>query len=488
MGERSDKDEPKTRHAQSHRRTRPPVRVDLPEERGRGMIRPDEIRDFAGAQEFLATRVNVERSRRLPPNALKLDRMRMLCELLGHPQRATRFVHVAGSKGKGSVVEMIAAGLAGCGYATGVYTSPHLVSVRERIRINEREVSERDFVQLLTHVAGVAEDIPPELGEATYFELLTGMALLHFAEQAVDAAVLEVGLGGRLDATNVVTPELCVLTTIHLEHREILGDTLEKIALEKAGILKHGVRAITLRQDEGVLDIFREQGGLLDAPVLILGDEIEFSERFEASPELGPHLRLGVTLGEHTYEHIACPLRGHHQAGNCGLALAALLALRAAGFETPEREVALGLTRTRAGGRLELIWDKPRILADGAHTPESIRALIQTLGTYLRYDSLLVVFGCAMDKDADAMLDGLAAGADKVFFTRAEDSPRSRDPADLLARFESRSSKMAQAAASVKDAINLAYKASTPGDLIVITGSFHVAGEGKRLLQEKRAM
>ena len=453
-----------------------PVRVDA----------PLRIEDDASAIAYLRSRTNIERMTAPALESFKLDRMRALCELLGRPERATRFVHVAGSKGKGSVVEMLGASLSGCGYTVGAYTSPHLVHVRERIRIGSRTINETQFAKLLSHVAGVASDLPEELGEATYFELLTGTALLYFADLAVDAAVLEVGLGGRLDATNVIDPELCVITSIHLEHTNILGETLEEIATEKAGILKTGVSVITVQQEEGVLDILREHASTLNAEVLVLGEQIDYSQRFEADTSLGPHMRVGVSIGGSGYEHLACPIRGQHQAANCGLALAALLELRKRGFETPEREVAQGLAKTLFNGRFEQVWEDPRIIIDGAHTPESVNALIRALGAHLRYDSLVVVFGCAQDKNVEAMLDGIAGGADKVFFTRAEDSPRALDAEELATRFGERHGKMAQAVGSVKEAINDAYRATTKGDLIVVTGSFHVAGEAKRLLMEKK--
>ncbi len=452
-----------------------PVRVDA----------PARIVDDASAHSYLRSRVNIERMTAPALESFKLDRMRALCELLGNPERATRFVHVAGSKGKGSVVEMLGACLSGCGFAVGIYTSPHLVHVRERIRIGHRNINEGQFAKLLTHVAGVVSDLPEELGEATYFEVLTATALLYFADQAVDAAVLEVGLGGRLDATNVVTPELCVITPIHLEHTQILGETLEQIATEKAGILKAGVPVITVRQEEGVLDILREHASTLNAEVLVLGEQVEYSERFEADAKLGPHMRVGVSMAGEGYEHLASPIRGEHQAANCGLALAALLELRKRGFDTPERKVARGLAKTALNGRFEQVLRDPRIIVDGAHTPESINALIRALGAHLRFDSLVVVFGCARDKNVDAMLAGIAGGADKVFFARADDSPRALDASELAARFTERHGKMSQAEASVKDAINQAHRATTRGDLILVTGSFHIAGEAKRLLAAK---
>lgn len=433
-------------------------------------------------------RINVERVRptRLGPDAFKLDRMRALAERLDHPDRVTRFVHVAGSKGKGSVVEMLASSLSACGYAVGVFTSPHLVDVRERIRIGPHRIGEDDFVRLIDRVVRTADALPKKLGAATYFEVITAVALCYFAEQAVDLAVLEVGLGGRLDATNIVSPEVCAITEIQLEHTAILGTTLEAIAAEKAGILKAGVTAVTIEQPPEVLEAIRCQAQRVAAPLVVLGEDLDFSYRFEASPELGKHMRVCLSTGHTSYNHLAVPLHGHHQAANCGVALGVLGKLCERGFDVPERLVAKGLSSTPANGRLEQVCASPRVVVDGAHTPESVEALIKAIGAHVRYDSMVVIFACAKDKDTRAMLGKLAMGADKVIFTRLTDSPRGADPHELQAAFAELSPKMAQVVEDLREAIQTAGRAVGRDDLICVTGSFYIAGQAKAMIEAAR--
>lgn len=442
---------------------------------------------YAEALAFLMDRVNLERAnqRKIDPSVFKLERMRALMTALGDPQSQIKTVHVAGSKGKGSTCEMIASCLQACGYTTGLYTSPHVVDLRERVRINQRMVSEDEFRGLMGEVAVATAAIEKEFGHPTFFELITALSFLHFARQAVDIAVIEVGLGGRLDSTNIITPEVTVITSIQLEHTHLLGDTVEKIAREKAGIIKPGVTVITAAQAPGVIEVFREIAEPQRAPVAVLGKDIDFSYRFEASPELGPHARVCLTTPRSNYEHLPVPLKGEHQAFNCGLALAVLDKLRERGFETAERSVAAGLAKTPNHGRLEQVWDRPRIIVDGAHNPESIHALVKAIGAHIRYDSMVVIFGCASDKNVTGMLSKIALGADKIIFTKASGNPRSMDPRELQRRFADVSSKMTQIAPNLKEAINLAARAVARDDLVCITGSFYLAGEAKRLLAEK---
>lgn len=443
---------------------------------------------YRAALSYLETRHNLERARltRLDRREFQLDRMRAILSRLDNPQRGLRCVHVAGSKGKGSVCEMTASALGACGYAVGLYTSPHLMDVRERIRIGGREVGEAELTRLLSQVAAAASAVEGEHGEASYFEVLTAAGLLYFAEQAVDLAVIEVGLGGRLDAMNVVEPDVTVVTEIQLEHAAILGDTLGEIAREKAGIFKPGVRAITQEQKPEVLAALAEAAEQATTALQVLGREIEFSTRFESSPELGPHARVCVSSGRGGFEHLAVPLKGEHQAINCGLALSAIEALRDRGFESSERQVAEGLAATPARGRMELVWHAPRIMVDGAHNPESIHCLVKAIGAHVRYDSMVMVFGCAADKNVDAMLKRVSLGADKVIFVAASDNSRAADPRDLHRRFSEMSGKMTQVAPSVKEALNIAARAVGRDDLICVTGSFYVAGEAKRLLLSKK--
>ena len=435
---------------------------------------------------YLDSHTNFERARLShgDKGEFHLERMRAMLDALKNPERDTKFVHVAGSKGKGSIVEMAASSLSSCGYAVGVYTSPHLVDIRERIRIGRDCISEEDFVRVLGIIAGAAAVVEERHGPATYFELLTAMAFRYFAERAVDIAVMEVGLGGRLDSTNVITPEVCAIGAIQLEHTQILGDTLAAIAAEKAGIMKPGVPVFTFAQASEVMDALAARAQEVGAPLRVLGRDVEFSWRFEASTELGPHARVCLTSERSNYEHLPVPLRGEHQALNCGLVLAVMDTLRERGFDLGERGVAQGLARTSSHGRLEEVWSSPRILIDGAHTPESVHALVRAIGAHIRYDSMVVIFGCASDKNIDGMLDRISLGADKIIFTRASDNARAADPAELQRRFSERQVKMTQVEPTLKDAINTAARAVARDDLILVTGSFHLAGEAKRLLGE----
>ena len=452
-------------------------------------VRRRRFESYATALRYLDDRPNVERTRpaRVDPDAFKLDRMKAIAAALGDPQRDVRVVHVAGSKGKGSTVEMLAASLAACGYATGVFTSPHLMDVRERIRLNDRLIDEADFVRLLGKAVGAANAVEPKQGAATFFELITAVALLYFREQAVDLAVMEVGLGGRLDCTNIVEPEVCAITQLQLEHIEILGATLGEIAREKAGIIKPGVTCITVPQAPEAMEVLRAEAEARAAPLVVLGEDVVYSCRFEASPELGPHARVCLTSARSSYEHMPVPLKGEHQAPNCGLALAVLDKLSDRGFVTPEVRVAEGMARTLSNGRLEQVWDSPRVLIDGAHNAESVQAFVRAIGAHIRYDSMIAIFGCAADKDVDAMLMRIAIGADKIIFTKATGNPRAMDPEELKRRFETINPKMTQVCATLKDAINTAYKGVGRDDLICITGSFYLAGEAKRLLTEAKA-
>lgn len=250
--------------------------------------------------------------------------------------------------------------------------------------------------------------------------------------------------------------------------------------------MKPGVTAISVPQEPEVLEVFREVSGQVGATLAVLGTDIEYSCRFEATHDRGPHARICVSTERSEFEHISVPLSGEHQAPNCGLALAILDKLRERGFETPERQVAEGLARTPRNGRLEEVHPSPRIVVDGVHNPPSVEAVVKAIGAEMRFDSMVVVFGCAKDKDIPGMLDQISRGADKIIFTRTADNPRAMDPSELQRRYESLTGKMAQTAPSLKDALNMAARAVGRDDMILVTGSFYLAGEAKRLIDEKR--
>lgn len=442
-----------------------------------------EITTFPNAVRYLYDQTNVERMRlvRVDTSIFKLDRVRAVLDALGNPHEQVRMIHVAGTVGKGSTVSMIASMLRGSGYAVGEYTSPHLIDVRERVTINGQMISRAEFTDQTQRVVQAAADAKVQ---PTFFELMTALAFNYFADQAVDVAVIETGLGGRLDATNVITPEVSIITRVDIDHTQLLGRSITDIAREKAGILKRGVPAITGGQEPEVDAVLREAAEQAGAELRIVDQDIEFSSRFCVSPELGPHTRVCLITDSSQFMHLPVPLPGEHQAVNCALALAAVDVLKGAGFEFEEVPLNEGLAATRTPGRMELVWKQPRILVDGAHNAAALGALMRCVGAHVPYDSMVCIFGCCEDKDIRRMLEKLALGGDKIIFSRAKGNPRAADPGELQRQFSDISGKMTQVARSLPEAIQLASRAVGRDDLVCVTGSFYLVGETKKYLQD----
>ncbi len=451
-----------------------------------GAARGEPFVDHDAVLAYLNSRANFERMRRgVKQEPFKLDRIRAIMAALGNPQNTYPVVHIAGSKGKGSTCMMLESILRACGYTPGLFTSPHLVDERERVIINGAMITHDLFRSCMGDVKAAAESVAKAHGDASYFEIMTALMLLACARAAVDIAILETGLGGRLDCTNIVDPAVVGLTSIQLEHTDILGDTLELIAAEKAGIMKPGAVAYTVPQDEKVLDVFRARAKEVGCTLRVLSTDILYSCRFQSSTTRGPHPRVCVGDGEGAFEHLSVPMLGEHQAPNCGLALAIALQLREQGFDLPERRVIAGLESTPRAGRLELIHERPMVMVDGAHTPTSIKETLRAAGQQLEYDSLVVIFGCASDKDIDGMLAELGKGADKIVFTRSAHNPRAADPKELCERYRELTPKMCEYRDDIDGAITAAAAAVTGADLILATGSFYIAGEVKAAIHRR---
>jgi len=412
-----------------------------------------------------------------------LSRMLRILSRLGNPHKKLRTVHVAGTKGKGSTCHMLAAMLQNAGHHTGLYTSPHIVDLRERICVDGELISEGDFTRLMARLAPVVHSLRRD--EPTFFEILTAAAFLHFVNRKVDIAVIETGLGGRLDSTNVIQPEVCGITSISYDHVAQLGNTLEKIAEEKAGIFKPGVPVICSPQVPAVRRVLRKAAERVGCPIRFIGEDIEFSYRFESSRASGPHTRVCMATPTTRFDHLRVPLLGEHQAHNCGVALGMIDALRQAGWKISEQAAIDGLAKVRVQGRLELIRDMPRTIVDAAHNAASVAALMRAIGQNVTYDSMVVIFGCSVDKDVEGMLQQLQLGADKVIFTTSG-TPRSADPHELHARFVEISQKMAQVGETLEEAYQIACKSVGRDDLICITGSVYLVGLAKQLLAAGR--
>jgi dihydrofolate synthase/folylpolyglutamate synthase len=441
---------------------------------------------YTRALRFLATLSDYERLRIVRYNAqnFDLDRMRSLLKKLGNPHDQFRSVHIAGTKGKGSTCTMIAAMVQANGYKVGLYTSPHLLDIRERIQINGEMISQADFGRLIKLVEPIVLRAKPT---PTYFDVLTAVAFKYFAEQKVDLAVVETGLGGRLDSTNVLKPEVTAITSISKDHMQQLGNTLAKIAAEKAGIFKTGVPAVSVMQDPEVEPVLRGHAEKVGAPFDVCGKSIEFSFRFESSRLQGPHNYICLTTPNSRFEHLPVPLLGEHQALNCGLALSVIDRLKTRGLPISDAKAMEGLQKATLPGRMEVIHQQPRVLVDGAHNASSIDAMMRAIGQHIPYDSMVVIFGCCGDKDVAGMLQRITSGADKVIFTRV-DNIRSADPEELAAQYTELYGKMAQTAPNLEAALGIANRAVTKEDLICITGSFYLVGEAKRLFATRNPL
>jgi dihydrofolate synthase/folylpolyglutamate synthase len=441
--------------------------------------------NYKEAIGYLFDRTDYEKEDHVRYNVttFSLERMERLLSLVGDPHTKIKTVHIAGTKGKGSTATMLAKMLEANGLTVGLYTSPHLVHLHERIVVNSEMISEAEMLGLLNRIYAPVEKLS-KTDPPTFFEIMTTLAFLHFADCNIDIGVIETGMGGRLDSTNVILPEVVGITSLSIDHKLQLGETLDLIAMEKAGVFKRGVPAVTVEQEQIAMNVLRAQATAIKAPLSVTGTDIDFSCRFETSREHGPHTRICLTTPTSKFEHLRVPLHGRHQAINCGLALALLDKLKAAGYQIDNDKAAVGLGEVKLAGRMEMICDDPRIMIDGAHNAASIRALIHAIGQNIPYDSMVVIFGCNNDKDIKGMMAELQYGADKAIFTRSH-SVKAMPPQELADVYTELCGKMCQTASCLGEALQLARSAIGREDLICITGSFYLIGQAKVRFQPR---
>ena len=441
------------------------------------------LRTYKDALQYVFGMTDYEKQQTLRYNVttFNLDRMERLLKNLGNPHKKIETVHIAGTKGKGSTATMLARMLEANDYKVGLYTSPHVTSLHERITVDSVMITKKQMLSLINRVHSTIEKMSEKNDSPTFFEIMTTLAFMHFLDTEVDIAVIETGLGGRLDSTNVINPSVVGITSISIDHQNLLGKTLDKIAREKAGVMKKGVPVITVPQEPEAMRMLKRQAVSVNAPLSITGKDIDFSYRFESSREHGPHTKISVTTPTSRFEHLRVPLPGQHQAVNCGLALAMLDKLKSQGYELDDEKSMRGLSRVSMTGRMEIINSDPRMLVDTAHNAASIKALIHAIGQHVPYDSMVVIFGCNGDKDVRGMLNELQYGADKVIFTRSN-SPKAVYPQDLSDMYTEICGKMCQTSMSLRESVEIAKSAVCKEDLICITGSFYLVGQAKSQL------
>ncbi|MSQ97084.1 MAG: bifunctional folylpolyglutamate synthase/dihydrofolate synthase [Gemmataceae bacterium] len=431
---------------------------------------------YEEAIQFWFGRVNYEQK---SPQVgdFKLERMRQLHAFFGDPHRRLRIVHIAGSKGKGSTSALLASILQHEGYRVGLFTSPHLVAVEERIQVDQQPIDKNELAALLGEIrAGAPASF---LEELTFFEIGTLVGFLHFVRRRVDFTVVEVGLGGRFDSTNVCDPLFSIITSISYDHTQILGDTLAKIAFEKAGIVKPGRATISgVRDAEArrvIEDVCAERGSPLR--------QLEVDFRCEHTPamiaaDLERLPSVAVTTRRRRWHEMTVGLIGEHQARNAAVAIAAVEELIERGVPIGERAVANGLARVSWPARLEILARKPFVLLDCAHNVSSARALVQALTvSFPQSGQRLLIFGGNRDKDLAGMLELLAVEFDRIYLTSFHGSARCLPAAQLAALLPAEKRRVSIECAEPREAWRLARAEAKPGDLICVTGSVFLAGE-----------
>ncbi len=399
---------------------------------------------------------------------LGLSRMERALALRGNPERAFPSIIVAGTNGKGSVSAMIAASLRASGLKVGLYTSPHLHRLVERFRVQGRPLSQRELARRVTELAPWLERA--ETPELTFFEVCTLIAFEVFRDHGCEVAVLEVGLGGRLDATNTVSPLLSVITRVARDHADKLGDTLSAIAREKAGIIKPGVPVVVGVRDPTALRVICARARRLKAPASLLGRDFTAHAQGQG---------YAVSVDGTRLERLALPLSGTYQAENLACAVAALLALRARGLAVDERAIRRGLAQVRWPGRLELIEGRPDVLLDAAHNPDAAHALAHHLARLRpRYRRVVLLFGVLSDKEHAVMLEALLAQVDEHVFTTPA-TPRALPAATLARRWGGR------ALEDPVRALRAARRVAGSGGLVVVAGSIFLMAAVRAVLLEE---
>ena len=430
--------------------------------------------NYSQAEEYLNSFVNYEQipgiSYAQPGYSLR--HVEELLNRMGNPQFAARTVHIAGTKGKGSVAAMTARVLTASGHKTGLYTSPHFHSVRERISIDGSLISEAEFAATMAEIRPFIESVRQDAAfrQLTYFEVLTALAFAYFKKEQADFQVLEVGLGGRLDATNVAKPAVCIITSISLDHTQILGNSLEQIAREKAGIVKPGCWVVVSPQPEEAASAIKEICREKEAKVVQVGEDIKWHK---TGGDMF-HQSLVIEGGKNNY-HVRIPLLGDFQLENAAAAVAALEIVGSAGVAISAADIAQGLAGVRWPGRFQVVQQHPTVLIDGAHNVASMKRLVSNINEYFSDKRILLVFGTSSDKDMPGIVSELVSLSPNVIVVQARHS-RAASLAVLAAEFSQQGIEV-ETGESVSQALSRALSKAGRTDLICVTGSLFVVAE-----------
>ena len=399
-----------------------------------------------------------------------LSKTSNILKAFGNPHHGQNYVHIGGTNGKGSVAAMVESILIQAGLKVGFYSSPHLVRFTERFRINGVQVADEKIVPVVEELKNIVdpENLP------TFFEMTTAMALLLFARARTDVAIMEVGMGGRLDATNIITPRVSAITNISLEHQAFLGHRLVDIAREKAGIIKRGVDVVTGAHQPSVIRLFESICMEKRAPLWRIGKEL----RYRSNP-----LNFNYYGLEHSFKNIELNLKGKTQYRNATLALAVIELLKGKGFRVSPEAILDGLKNVHWPGRMQVISERPTIVLDGGHNPAAIKELAESVRHFFKYKRLILVLGVMVDKDIRGIVEGIAPLADRAIFTRPA-YYRAAQPEELM-RVALLSGIKGDIEPTIPQALERAKEMAAPEDLILVCGSLFTVGEALTALDAK---
>ncbi len=440
---------------------------------------PDPETSYNAALDYLYSFVDysLKHSSELAKADFNLDRMRLLMAELGNPQDRYPTVHVAGTKGKGSTCALIASGLQAAGLRVGLYTSPHLLDYTERIRINSEPISHLALVDLAEKIKPVVARVP----KLTTFEITTALAFMHFAEQHVDAAVIEVGLGGRLDATNVVLPKVSVITSLSYDHMAVLGNTLAQIAGEKAGIIKPGVPVISAPQKDEALEVLVRVAAERRAPFTLVGRDITF-EPLRHSLD-GQSLKVRKDMDAYTF---TIPLLGAHQVQNAAVAAAALWTVRGQRIGVPDSAIQQGFASVKWPARFDVVRREPPVIFDSAHNQDSFARLRQALEDYFPGRKVYLVFGASEDKNIPGMFSEIKPLVKQMFISKSF-HPRALDPGKIR-DLAGQAGIPNEIVPSVEEAFSRALEMSEKdGSIVLSAGSMFVTAEVMAAWKQRQA-
>jgi len=403
---------------------------------------------------------------------LGLERIEFLCNELGNPQNSYKIIHVGGTNGKGSVCRFLQSILTTSGYKTGVYTSPHIQRFSERFIIDNKEISDSDVILLVKKIKPVVDKMIKIENAPTFFEIATAMAFLYFKEKNVDFAVIEVGLGGRFDATNIVEPLLSVITNITLEHQDILGYKIEDIAFEKAGIIKNKIQVITAA-NKTALDVIKKVADEKDAPITDI--DVSSWKKIKGGVDWQEFLIIG-SLKEY---NVKTSLLGEHQGENIALTIAAVEKLQISGIYITDDAISEGIEKAVNPGRMEIVGFEPLIILDGAHNVAGIYSLKKTLENDFVYNKLILILGILSDKNVSKMLKIIAPIGDIIVTTKSQNK-RAAEPSKLEEMVKKLNFKNPVVVKNkVHEAVKYALSMAKKDDLICVTGSLFTVGEAR---------